>query len=40
MRFDKIKSFWISGSFKGALPQKSVDKALKEIEDDLDNVAS
>lgn len=39
MRLDKVKSFWISGNFRGALPKKSVDQALEEI-DDLDNVAS
>jgi len=39
MRLDKVKSFWISGNFRGALPKKSVDQALEEI-DDLDNMAS
>ena len=39
MRFDKVKSFWISGNFKGALPKKSVDKVLEEV-DDFENMAS
>ncbi len=39
MDLDKVKSFWISGNFKGAMLKKSMDQALEDFED-LDNVAS
>ena len=33
MRFDKIKSFWISSNFHGAVTKVSMEKALDQVED-------
>jgi|GEM_PF-5528762 len=40
MRLDKVKSFWISSTFHGALTKKSMNKALEEFVDDFENMAS
>jgi len=39
MRFEKIKSFWISANFHGAMTKTTVDKTLYQVED-FENIAS
>lgn len=40
MRLEKAKTFLVSSTFHGALTKKNVDKALKEVDEDFDHMAS